>query len=289
MIGRGHIRESAAMALDTVWVNKLRSGLTILGVMVGVVTVMFMVSVIQGLNRSFAAQLEAIGSNIIYSVKFDPSFGRNPTQEERMRADFTIEDAEVMRSEMHNILGVSPIQRTISETVRFSEKQTDTPVLVGATRYYEDVHSQYVGSGRFLTDLDMQDRTDALLARISEDFRIDARTERQRQKLAFRIEIAAPQPRQILRISRLGPAPARIGEYRPNARILKRANAGVAVLGRMADLGDVDNAGRARVDEAERGGKHARVNLVRPIGGRQVILDVAIVIRFHNSVGKQAA
>jgi putative ABC transport system permease protein len=159
MIGRGHIKESAAMALDTVWVNKLRSGLTILGVMVGVVTVMFMVSIIQGLNRSFAAQLEAIGSNIIYSVKFDPSFGRTPTQEERMRADFTIEDAEAMRSEMHNILGVSPIQRTISETVRFREKQTDTPVLVGATRYYEDVHSQYVERGRFLTDLDMQDRT----------------------------------------------------------------------------------------------------------------------------------
>jgi putative ABC transport system permease protein len=60
---------------------------------------------------------------------------------------------------MHNILGVSPIQRTISETVRYREKQTDTPVLVGATRYYEDVHSQYVERGRFLTDLDMQDRT----------------------------------------------------------------------------------------------------------------------------------
>lgn len=43
------------MALDTIRENKLRSGLTILGVSVGVITVMLMVSIIQGLNRSFAA------------------------------------------------------------------------------------------------------------------------------------------------------------------------------------------------------------------------------------------
>ena len=159
MMTRDDIKESAAMALDTVWNNKLRSGLTILGVSVGVVTVMFMVSIIQGLNRSFAAQLEAIGSNIIYSVKFDPSFGRRPSQEERMRQDFTLEDADALRADMHSIIGVSPIQRIVAETVRYKEKQTDTPVLVGATRYYEDVHSQYVERGRFLTDLDLHDRS----------------------------------------------------------------------------------------------------------------------------------
>ncbi len=47
------LKEAAKMAFDTVRDNKLRSGLTILGVTVGVVTVMFMVSIIQGLNRSF--------------------------------------------------------------------------------------------------------------------------------------------------------------------------------------------------------------------------------------------
>ena len=106
------------MAVDTVRTNKLRSSLTILGVTVGVVTVMFMVSIIQGLNRSFAAQLEAIGTNIIYAVKFDPSFGRQPTQEERIREDLTLEDADVLRAELRSIVGVSPLQRTLAETVR---------------------------------------------------------------------------------------------------------------------------------------------------------------------------
>ena len=72
------LREAALMALDTVRDNKLRSGLTILGVTVGVVTVMFMVSIIQGLNRSFASQLESLGSNTIFVSKFAPSFGKPP-------------------------------------------------------------------------------------------------------------------------------------------------------------------------------------------------------------------
>ena len=55
------IKESAILATDTIRSNKLRSGLTILGMTVGVLTVMFMVSIIQGLNRSFAQQLEGIG------------------------------------------------------------------------------------------------------------------------------------------------------------------------------------------------------------------------------------
>lgn len=147
------------MAVDTVRTNKLRSSLTILGVTVGVVTVMFMVSIIQGLNRSFAVQLEAIGTNIIYAVKFDPSFGRQPTQEERMREDLTLEDADVLRAELRSIVGVSPLQRTLAETVRYKDKQSDTPILIGATPYYEEVHSQYVGRGRFLNDIDLSERT----------------------------------------------------------------------------------------------------------------------------------
>ena len=152
------IKESAILATDTIRSNKLRSGLTILGMTVGVLTVMFMVSIIQGLNRSFAQQLEGIGTNLVFVVKFDPSFGRQPTQEERMREDFTLEDADALRAELPNVIGVSPIQRTLAETVRYKDKQTDTPVLIGATPYYEDVHSQYVGHGRFLTDADIVDR-----------------------------------------------------------------------------------------------------------------------------------
>ena len=81
------IKESAWMAIDTVRANKLRSSLTILGVSVGVITVMFMVSIIQGLNKAFAAQIETLGSNTVWVTKFDPSFGHQPTDEEIHRKD----------------------------------------------------------------------------------------------------------------------------------------------------------------------------------------------------------
>jgi putative ABC transport system permease protein len=53
------VKESALMAFDTLRSNKLRSALTILGVSVGVITVIFMVSIIQGLNKAFADQIES--------------------------------------------------------------------------------------------------------------------------------------------------------------------------------------------------------------------------------------
>jgi putative ABC transport system permease protein len=153
------LKESSLMALDTLRANKLRSALTILGVSVGVITVIFMVSIIQGLNKAFADQIESLGSNTIFVSKFEPSFGRPPSPEEVHRKDLTMDDAEALRREASSIAGVSPIHRMIAATMRYQEKQTDTPILLGVTPYYEFVHSQYVANGRFIGDIDMQDRS----------------------------------------------------------------------------------------------------------------------------------
>ena len=159
MLGFDDVKESARMALDTLRANKLRSSLTILGVSVGVVTVIFMVSIIQGLNRAFADQIESLGSNTIFVSKFEPSFGRPPGPEEIHRKDLTMDDAEALRREAPSIAGVSPVHRMIAATVRYQDKQTDTPILFGVTPYYEFVQSQYVASGRFIGDIDVQDRS----------------------------------------------------------------------------------------------------------------------------------
>src|SRR5256714_1951280 len=151
------IKESAAMAVDTIRANKLRSALTILGVAIGVITLTFMVSIIQGLNRAFAEQIESLGSNTIFISKFDPSFGRQPSAEERQRKDLTVEDAAAMR-ELPGVASVSPIYRKIAEVIRYGDQQTDTPVLLGVTQYYEFTHSQYVERGRFINEIDLQER-----------------------------------------------------------------------------------------------------------------------------------
>jgi putative ABC transport system permease protein len=157
------IKESALMAIDTLRANKLRSSLTILGVSVGVITVIFMVSIIQGLNKAFADQVESLGSNTIFVSKFDPGFGRPPGPEEIHRKDLTMNDAEALRREAPSIAGVSPIHRMIAVTARYQDKQTDTPILLGVTPYYEFVHSQYVARGRFIKDFDMDNRDNVVI------------------------------------------------------------------------------------------------------------------------------
>src|ERR1044071_995001 len=100
-------KESTSMALATLRSNKLRAGLTILGVTVGVVTVLSMVSIIQGLNKAFAEQIESLGSNAIWVTKFHPSFGKPPGQEERQRKELTMEDADAIRDEISTASDVS--------------------------------------------------------------------------------------------------------------------------------------------------------------------------------------
>jgi putative ABC transport system permease protein len=152
------VKESAVMAISTLRANKLRSILTIMGVTVGVLTVLSMVSIIQGLNKTFAEQIESLGSNTIFVNKFEPSFSPQKTQEELQRKELTIEDAEAIRNESTSIAGVSPFQRKLSETVRFKEKQTETPIIFGVTPEYNFTLSQYVGDGRFITDFDLTER-----------------------------------------------------------------------------------------------------------------------------------
>lgn len=152
------VKESATMALSTLKANKLRSTLTILGVTVGVLTVLSMVSIIQGLNKTFAEQIESLGSNTIFVNKFNPSFSPQKSQEELQRKELNRADAEAISIEAESIAGVAPFIRKLAETVRFKEKQTETPILLGVTPEYSYTVSQYVGEGRFLTEIDVQDR-----------------------------------------------------------------------------------------------------------------------------------
>jgi putative ABC transport system permease protein len=59
-------RESVKMALDTLRANKLRSGLTILGIVIGVMTVIMISSVINGLNTSVSNLVASFGTNVLW-------------------------------------------------------------------------------------------------------------------------------------------------------------------------------------------------------------------------------
>src|SRR5258707_12653690 len=70
-------KEAVTMALGTLWANKLRSGLTILGIVIGVMTVIIISSVINGLNSRVSGLVESLGTNVIWGFRF-PVIGVRP-------------------------------------------------------------------------------------------------------------------------------------------------------------------------------------------------------------------
>ena len=69
-----------------------------------------------------------------------------------------MDDAEALRNEAPSIAGVSPFHRMIAATVRYQDKQTDTPILFGVTPYYEFTHFKLCRPRPFHSDLDMDRR-----------------------------------------------------------------------------------------------------------------------------------
>jgi putative ABC transport system permease protein len=89
-------KESLKLAFDTLRKNKLRSGLTILGISIGISTVILISSAINGLNTNIDNFVRTLGTNDLWIFTFEP-FGKRPTTEELNRKKLTYEDAMAMR------------------------------------------------------------------------------------------------------------------------------------------------------------------------------------------------
>src|SRR6478672_5339035 len=90
--------ENFKMAIDTIRGNKLRSFLTIVGVVVGVITVMLISSIISGINVAVEKEVESFGTRSIFLYKMDIGIRTSaPTREERMRKPLTMDDAAAIR------------------------------------------------------------------------------------------------------------------------------------------------------------------------------------------------
>src|SRR6188508_2531754 len=93
----GTLYENLRMALDTLRTHKLRSFLTIFGVMIGVITAMLFSSIITAINVAVEKEVESFGTNSIFLYKMDIGIRTSaPTREERMRKPFTIDDVEAI-------------------------------------------------------------------------------------------------------------------------------------------------------------------------------------------------
>ena len=96
----GHSSESVKMALETLRANKLRSGLTVLGIVIGVTTVITISSIINGFNNRVAEFVTSLGSNVLWVNRL-PLIAINPTSEMLPRKMLTIDDVLALRQLPH--------------------------------------------------------------------------------------------------------------------------------------------------------------------------------------------
>src|ERR1700693_692514 len=164
--------ENVRFAFLAVRAHKLRAFLTVLGIVVGVATVIAMVSIITGFNNNMVRNFQSFGATLVQFQKFEPRFGPGHRDDsERNRKDLTLEDAMALKAEVVEMKAVSP-ERYLWNTdihVKYRDSETTTPVILGAMPDYSMANNHFVAYGRFLTDTDIDHASPVVV--IGEDVR----------------------------------------------------------------------------------------------------------------------
>jgi len=148
--------ETAKISLRSLWANKMRSGLAILGVIIGVGAVIAMIAVGRGASLQIESHISSMGSNILIIVP-----GTTTSGGVRMGAgtqqSLSLDDAIAIEKECSAVSHVSPELSGVAQVV-YGNRNWSTGVI-GTTEGMMDVHNWSVSSGRFLTDQDVRSST----------------------------------------------------------------------------------------------------------------------------------
>jgi putative ABC transport system permease protein len=157
----GDSKESVLLALDTLRKNKLRSGLTILGISIGISTVILISSAINGLNSNIDTFVKSLGTNVLLVYRYEP-WGKRPTTEELNRKELTYEDGLAMRGLPH-VVAADPWMSYMNMqlglgfvSLKHGSHKVQNSILDGSTTAIKDAGGQELIEGRIWTDSEEQ-------------------------------------------------------------------------------------------------------------------------------------
>lgn len=164
-----HLSENSRMALETVRANKLRSLLTVLGVVIGITTVIAVASILVGVDRDIQSTLNNFGSNTLFIFKFQPgfNFGRR-TAEERNRKPLTLGDVQAIRESCSAVQEVSTDvfprigTRRNPPVAKYNGREVDVNYN-GTLPAYEQVQNVQIAKGRFFNEAEDLHRSDVIV------------------------------------------------------------------------------------------------------------------------------
>lgn len=143
-----NFKQSFNMAIKSLLGSKMRSFLTMLGIIIGVASVIILVSLISGMAADMSASFESMGTNLI-SVSIRGRGGNITIDPDDMQ-ELVEENTEVLAA-------VTPLVNIQSATVKY-ETENITTTCTGSNEYYTDIKNSDVSSGRFITYLDVEKR-----------------------------------------------------------------------------------------------------------------------------------
>lgn len=150
------------MALSSIKANKLRAFLTIVGVMVGVSSVIGLASIINGLSGAVEEEIDNLGSNVITVTRLPFDVDRDQlSEEERNRPHITAGEAQVIQAHCPSIDGVSPqnyYRKPGGNEVKFKNRKANNPSIMGTWPGFVKVNNAAIEFGRFISFVDEKSR-----------------------------------------------------------------------------------------------------------------------------------
>lgn len=158
LLSVAEIKEAMNLAFDSIRANKFRAGLTMLGVMVGVGSVISLASIINSMNLAAQEEINNFGSNLIFITKFGHDVDwDNLSDEERNRKPITVNEAKVILANASLINGVCPQNYyfNANSEVKYKGNKAGQPQIFGTWPDYVPVCNRSLISGRFITETDL--------------------------------------------------------------------------------------------------------------------------------------
>jgi putative ABC transport system permease protein len=169
MLRKDEFGEIVQMATDTLRSNKMRSSLTVLGIVIGVAMVIGVSSIGRGLDDNVRDMVSSMGSNIIFAFHIEPfTFGR-PTEEMRTRKELTNDDAIAMRDLPHvkavnaGVRYFRPELGVGTFAVKYGDKKAKNTILEGDQASAKDVFDLQIASGRWFSEVDEEHHSAVVL------------------------------------------------------------------------------------------------------------------------------
>ena len=146
------IYEGIRISLQAIWSNKLRSGLTTFGIVIGILMVTTMVTVIDGINRSFESSMAMLGQNVVFVQKWPWGFGGEYRWWDYVnRPEMEVSYASQI-SERSRWASAVSAEASVSGMVSFGGEVVDRVQIDGVTPMYSETSAVEIKEGRFFTE-----------------------------------------------------------------------------------------------------------------------------------------